>query len=72
MCFTYLQCFSNRELTTFLNFLLRNVTRNTEKKKSSNAIKQELLASIMKIANEGDYSGMSDEVKIRRDSQKRK
>ena len=52
--------------------MLRNVTRNTEKKKSSNAIKQELLASIMKIANEGDYSGMSDEVKIRRDSQKRK
>ena len=52
--------------------MLRNVTRNTEKKKSSNAIKQELLASIMKTANEGDYSGMSDEVKIRRDSQKRK
>ena len=30
MCFTFLQCFNNRELKSFLNLWLRHVTTNTQ------------------------------------------
>ena len=66
MCFTFLQCFNNRELNTFINLKLRKVTRNTTKEKSPEAIKQELLTSVME---EEDYSGLKEEAKIGRASQ---
>ena len=42
---------------------MRSVTRNTKKKKTPEAIKQELLVSIIEIADEEDYIEMSEEVK---------
>ena len=48
---------------TFLNLSLRSVTRNTTKKKSPEVIKQELLTSIIEIADEEDYLGLNEEVK---------
>ena len=48
---------------TFLNLSLRSVTRNTTKKKSPEVIKQELLTSVIEIADEEDYLGLNEEVK---------
>ena len=49
MRFTFLQCFNDRKLKTFLNLLLREETMKAIKKKSPETIKQELIASVMKI-----------------------
>ena len=43
--------------------------RNTTKKKSPESIKHKLLASVMEIVNEEDYSALNEVVKIRRVSQ---
>ena len=45
---------------------LRSVTRNTTKKKSPEAIQQELLASIIEIADEEAYLGLNEEKKVGR------
>ena len=47
---------------TFLNLSLRSVTRNN-KEKITEVIKQELLTSIIEIADEEDYLGLNEEVK---------
>ena len=81
MCFKCLKCFKNRGLCfigkkqlifykTFLNVLLRGVTRNTKKKKSPKAIKQELLAWIIETVDE-DYSELNQKVKNAKEPTKR-
>ena len=47
---------------TFLNLSLRSVTRNN-KEKITEVIKQELLTSIIEIADEEDYLGLNEEAK---------
>ena len=64
MCFTLFQLFNNRGLSLFystvaITFLVKNFLTKTP-----NAIKPELLASIIEIADEEDYSGLNKEVKI--------
>ena len=83
MCFIFLQYFDNRELSLFyrkaaIKFLTKRsfiysfvVSRETQQRKSHpKAIKQELLASIIKIANEEDYSGLNEVVKNMKESKK--
>ena len=78
MCFTFLQCFNKgfsfcrKAAIKFLVKLsliykLRSVTRNTTKKKLPEAIKQELIASIIEIVDEEVCSGLNKEVKNARE-----
>ena len=64
MCFTLFQCFNNRGLSLFystaaIKFLVKNFLTKIPK-----AIKPELLASIIEIADEEDYSELNEEVTI--------
>ena len=78
MCFTFLQCFNKRFsfcrkaaikflIKLSLIYKLRSVTRNTTKKKSPEAIKQELIASVIEIVDEEVCSGLNKEVKNARE-----
>ena len=55
MSFTFLYCFIVKQQLsfkkTFLNLKLRGVTGNTKKEKTPDAIKQELLLSVIEIAD---------------------